>query len=163
MSVIVDRSTGKDDDVARRIDLQHRVLRDERLQGALQIRGRDIFQGQDLHVVSRRRSGVAADGDRRGAGMGSFVDRHHAVDAVRLDQRQAAGPQRFLHHRQNILLPQRPARLDGDVRLNFRIDRVVEVEDIAENARQDLMHIGIDEIERDVAALILIAARCRRR
>ena len=130
----------------------------------MQVRGRDIFEGQDLDVIGLRHGAPAgADDDGDGPAMGGLIGLHEAVDAGSvLHQRQPARPERRLEGRENILALQGTAGLDRHHRLNFRVDSEIDMQHVAEDARQYVMDIGIDEIERDVT-LLAAADRSRGR
>ena len=56
-----------------------------------------------------------------------------------------------VERRQKLLALQRRGRLDRDISLEPRIDRIIDMQHIAENDANDLPNIRIDVVQGDVA------------
>ena len=110
---------------------------EEWLQHLGEFHGRGVAQGYRLTA--------AAGAQRRGTTSG----RHHSVEPGGLDQRGVVGGKQRLQGRHKLIPCHRGRGMQGGGPLHRRIDREVDVQDVAENLRRDLANVGVGEIERD--------------
>src|SRR5690348_3104282 len=76
---------------------------------------------------------------------------HDLVDAVCVHQRDSVELQGLLHDWKHLCAFQWLARLDGYIALYVSADLVIELEVVSEHGLDDIAHVGVDEVERDVA------------
>ncbi len=112
------------------------------LQGFGQVLGRCIMQ---RHQHAARSAGAAGNAGRRGGGQ-------HAIDAPGFHQRRTVLLQQRLQHRDQLRAVQRHDGAQRGRAMHRRIDRVVQMQAVAENLRRDLPDIRIGEIEGNGAA-----------
>ena len=108
---------------------------------------RDIAQRQDRNAVAG--AGVT---DIRPARHGRRLE-HDAVDVAALHQRCAVRLEHDLQHRDEVVLGQRPRRRDRDAAGDRGLDRVVQLQGVAEHRLHDFADIGVLEIQADIARL----------
>ena len=132
-----------------------------------EILGRGVAQRHDLGRRRRWRSRR-----RRGCGSLPAGDRHHRIDPVSFDQGCAVLVEQGFERRQQGRARQRGAGFDRPGAVDVGVDRVVHLQGRSENCARDLANVGVDKIERDVAALardpggagpVGTARRCRDR
>ncbi len=142
---------GQDQHVAQLVRSHRLRILGERLEDPQHFAHADVTQRHDLHREPRRQRARRIPELRRDVAAHRGGLRHHHVQAAALDHRRAVGAQqRFQRRRQRI--PRNARRgPDGHGAADRGIDRVILVEDVAQDVAHHFAQIGAFEIQHDVA------------
>ena len=128
-----------------------RVLR-EGLEQPQHLAHADVAQRHDLHrEAGGQRARRVAELGRQVAADGGRL-RHDHVQAAASHHRRAVHPQQRLERRGQRVARDARGRADRDGAAHRRVDRVVLVEDVAQDVADDFAQLGALEIQHDVAA-----------
>ncbi len=111
-------------------------------------------------VAQRNRDDPRRSGAARRDAAGS-IRRDDAIKAITLHEPRAVLGEQRLKRRQQRRARHRTCRMQGRGAMHGRIDRVVDLQQRAENLRRDLANVGVGEVEHDVAGRRFVRRRRR--
>ena len=140
--------------VMRGVDEQQAARRQQRLGDGFQIVRRGEMHRDDMDAEAGIEADLAAVALQDRGHLGRLVERDDVVAAAARHHGGAGERQHILQQAEQIGLRDRAHGAEGDGARHLRIDGIIDLQRVAENAGDDLMHVGADEIQHHLVAAV---------